>query len=37
MLEKQITSHIYTILGKPVTLTINPGWKTENYIGTNTV
>jgi hypothetical protein len=29
MLDKQITSSIYTILEKPVTLPISLGWKTE--------
>jgi hypothetical protein len=28
MLDKQITSYIYTILVKPVTLPISLGWKT---------
>jgi len=36
MLDKQITSHIYTILEKPVTLPISLGWKTEQNIETNT-
>jgi hypothetical protein len=37
MLDKQVTSHIYTILEKPVTLPVSPCWKTEKYIETNTV
>jgi hypothetical protein len=37
MFDKQITSHIYTIWEKPVTLPISPDWKTEQNIGTNTV
>jgi len=37
MLDKQITSHIYIILEKPVKLPIIVGWKTEQNIGTNTI
>jgi hypothetical protein len=36
MHDKQITSYIYTILEKPVTLHISLGWKNEQNIGTNT-
>jgi hypothetical protein len=35
MLDKQITSSIYTILEKPVTLPISLGWKTKKNVGTN--